>query len=85
MLALTSDGTDFCQINYGPALRTFKTLAPKLSEGEVEYLEGKIEYSRLPLFIDGTRAKLKLDLLEPIEVILSEDDLIDENGIVESP
>lgn len=59
-------------------------MTPKLQEGELNYLDGCIEYNQLPLFSNGTKARLRLDLIDPIDIALNGDNLVEEYGIVES-
>jgi len=84
MLVLTSDGNDYTQINYGDDLITFRNLTPKLQDSELNYIDGQLEFNQLPLFSNKTRARLRLDLVEPLDIGLDKHDLVDENGVLES-
>lgn len=43
-----------------------------------------MEFNQLPLFSNNTRARLRLDLVEPLDIGLDKHDLVEENGLLES-
>ncbi|CAD8120886.1 unnamed protein product [Paramecium sonneborni] len=84
MIILSADGQEHAQVNFGDDIKTFKVAAPKLQEPDLTYIDGQLEFNQLPIFSENTKARLRLDLVEPIDVQLNQEQLVNENGIVES-
>ncbi|CAK56668.1 unnamed protein product (macronuclear) [Paramecium tetraurelia] len=84
MIILSAEGREHAQVNFGDDIKTYKVAAPKLQEPDLTYIDGQLEFNQLPIFSENTKARLRLDLVEPIDVQLNHDNLVEENGIVES-